>query len=107
MPTENDFGNMLPSNHYTEYQNISNGDTFSAPDNGWICLNGTISNNIPSYVSISGNPSEALAYSDFNGSLSMMFPVVKGKTFRVWFMHTSDTTMKFIYPIGQKSIIKY
>lgn len=98
---------MLPSEHYIEYQNISNGSTFNAPGNGWICLNGTISNSHPSYVSITGDPTAALAYSESNGSLIMMFPVIKGKIFRVWFMNTSDTKMKFIYSIGQKSIIRY
>jgi hypothetical protein len=97
---------MLPSTVSIDYYNVSSGDTFISPANGWVSLKGAVSQNARSFISVTGDPSEQLNYSEINGHVSMIFPIIKGKTFRIWF-NTSDITMKFIYSIGQKSIIKY
>lgn len=106
LPSENDCFPGMPSDIYDTLTLDISGTEYTAPANGWFCIN----YNMTSNTSYAGLNIDGYAFV-MNGTTlynaPFMFPCKKGNKIKINYSAAIVSLFRFYYAQGQTSLIKY
>lgn len=97
----------IPSNTYDELTLGASNANYTAPSNGWFCLQRRIDNDTISIADTTSGFANAAATSGSGRLLRIIYPAFKGCNVAVYYANSSSDTSKnyfrFYYAIGSES----
>ena len=95
-------GASMPSNKYINLTLGASGTTYTAPANGWFCVNtGNVAGSVTIYNANLGMGTMSPAISGWGGGVAFL-PVKKGDIVTIWYSNGAEI-FRFVYAVGSES----